>query len=325
MIKHFNKILVCLLFFISCFSQAQINLVPNPSFEDTVACPNNQGQASYAIGWYETGSADYFNICSVNANFSVPYNWGGYQQPASGNAYCALSIYADREYCPNCREYIGTNLNSPLLIGTKYFVSFKVNLSLMNSLQVNCASNNQGALFSTQQLNISNPLPITYNPQINSANRITDTVNWVRISGSFVADSVYAYILLGNFFQDASTDTLIMNGSNLCDAYYFIDDICVSTDSLFAAHYSYIGLGLINIEKSVRIFPNPTTSYALVQNNSNLVMDCEIYDELSKKIKSFYLEPYSEMEIDLSNFSSGIYCFTAKIQNNILTKKIVKQ
>jgi hypothetical protein len=47
---------------------AQTNLVPNPSFEDTVACPNPSPLITLARYWYDVGysnnSGNYFNACS---------------------------------------------------------------------------------------------------------------------------------------------------------------------------------------------------------------------------------------------------------------------
>src|SRR5436189_139332 len=65
------------------------NLVPNPSFEDTVACPTTVDQVYKATGWHSyRPSPDYFNTCADSASlFSVPYNAFGYQYPRTGNAY----------------------------------------------------------------------------------------------------------------------------------------------------------------------------------------------------------------------------------------------
>src|ERR1700757_1971800 len=178
------KHLIYTAIFLTCFlnTKAQTNLVPNPSFEIKDTCPDNQNQLHYAVGWYRNGDTpDYFNSCSTNPDFSTPNNWGGYQMPASGVAYSALISYETRTIANNIREYVGTALTTPLVVGTKYYVSFKVSLSLMNSLQVNGASNNMGALFSTKQLNILDPLPTAFNPQINNTNKITDTLNWTRV------------------------------------------------------------------------------------------------------------------------------------------------
>jgi hypothetical protein len=60
-----------LLFFFVIFSSAgvnvQANLVPNPSFEDTLGCPSAAGEINKATGWTTLcGSPDYYNTCNTN-------------------------------------------------------------------------------------------------------------------------------------------------------------------------------------------------------------------------------------------------------------------
>src|SRR5437868_5222781 len=98
-----KRISVFILLLISnfCFSQ---NLVPNPSFEDTVACPNNLSQINRAIGWSSyRQTPDYYNSCSINGGYSgVPLNQFDYQYPRTGNAYAGLFC---RSSGLNSREY----------------------------------------------------------------------------------------------------------------------------------------------------------------------------------------------------------------------------
>jgi len=129
-----------------CFAQ---NLVTNWSFEQYDTCPTNQWQVKYATGWDSYGDTpDYFNSCSpIFTEFSVPNNWGGYQQAATGNAYCAFGSYAP--IIPNIREVIGSQLISPLNIGMKYYVGFKVSLSISGYILSFIATDKLGALFTT--------------------------------------------------------------------------------------------------------------------------------------------------------------------------------
>jgi OOP family OmpA-OmpF porin len=82
-----KRILFYLIFFSPAFAVAQINLVPNPSFEIYNTCPNSGGQITYATGWFTAtlGSPDYFNSCS--AGYGVPSNGFGYSNAQDGNAY----------------------------------------------------------------------------------------------------------------------------------------------------------------------------------------------------------------------------------------------
>jgi OmpA-OmpF porin, OOP family len=106
-----RKIFFYIIFFncILCKSDAQTNLVPNSSFEDSTQCPFNPGQISFSIPWITpTGSSsDYFNACN-GGNVGVPNNAGGNQLARTGNAYAGIDAYGAGT---NVREYLQDKLN----------------------------------------------------------------------------------------------------------------------------------------------------------------------------------------------------------------------
>src|SRR6218665_2384229 len=113
------------LFFIICISfvsNAQVNLVPNSSFEVYTQCPFNPAQVAFAFPWVDpnNGSADYFNVCS--ANQSIPNNAGGTQYARTGNAYMGLYVYFNNT--GTWREYIQVKLDSQLAFQKNYAVEF---------------------------------------------------------------------------------------------------------------------------------------------------------------------------------------------------------
>ena len=218
-------------FIVLCFicfsSKAQLNLVPNPSFEDTIPCTSSSiGTALAALGWSAIyGSPDYYNsayaaTCGYNvSNLSTASGWG-YQMPLDGNAYVGFD-----NYCPACganfREAIQAQLSSSFVINKKYLVSFFVNLAS------NCdyATDDIGAYFSVTS-SIPFPAPAQlYNP---SGNFITDTVGWTLISGIVTAAGGEQYINIGNFKNDASTTVIPNNpASAVAETYYFTDMVSV--------------------------------------------------------------------------------------------------
>ena len=178
------------------------NLVPNPSFEDTIYCPY-VGEMDAVKDWHSySASPDYYNICA-DFQFGVPLNAWGYQLPAEGDAYCGMLIYNNYAFPPDpdtlFRKMLGTELVVPLIINKKYYVSLKASLSSPDF----CASNNIGVLFSTVPHVDTEQINSTWDLQnfahINSQSIVTDTLNWTNVSGSFIADSAYRYIVIGNF------------------------------------------------------------------------------------------------------------------------------
>src|SRR5690242_10884671 len=117
LIRNKFIILICIFLFCDNNLHAQ-NLVHNPSFEDTVSCPNAIGNINQCEGWFSLGeSPDYWNSCANNNfpfQYGVPRNIFGSQAAYDGNAYAGIVTYD--ELSPSFREIIGTRLVNPLAI-----------------------------------------------------------------------------------------------------------------------------------------------------------------------------------------------------------------
>ena len=320
-----RKIIFLFIFVFACTVCSSQNLVPNPSFELYDTCPNSQAQIRYATGWENWKyTPDYFNFCS--SNFSVPHNWGGYQEAATGNAYAGIYTYENAD--TNVREIIAHSLISNLVIGVKYYVSFKVSLAYDTNLIFNQATNNLGVLFSTISYNQFNPIPIKNNATIYSASVITDTANWTVINGSFIADSAYQYIAIGNFFNDANT-TVVQTQDTAFDkaAYYFIDDVCVSTDSAICDFATNIASEATYWDK-MKIFPNPFNSSCIVyipslasRNEPSTIVVTDLYGvKIREESAYFYNGRYV---FERNNIKEGIYILQIKNRNKMFTQKII--
>ena len=307
---------------ITPFLFAQVNLVPNPSFEEYTVCPDAASEINYAVSWYSsTTSCDLYNSCSSSADVSVPDNSMGTQEPLGTNCkgYAGIFTYIENL---NYREYIYAKLDSQLLIGKKYYISFYVSLAD----DINCGIDKIGILLTTNQLIYGTTIInnfVNYS-QVRAPSPITDRINWIKISGSFVADSNYDYVNIGNFYSNENTDAIKLDNLN-CTSYYFIDDICVSTDSLTCYEPDAI---LENNSKSnsVNIFPNPATD--------ELTIDCaltdksyfELFDLIGAKRKAVMLDCGSQTKrIDLTDIDSGLYFYSVvdRKGNRIKTGKLI--
>jgi OmpA-OmpF porin, OOP family len=121
------KKIVSILFF--CFHIVQYvnsqNLVPNPSFEQYLLCPDNPGQIDKLQNWFiplnHSGSPDYYNVCSTNYYSSIPSNINGFEFAATGYGYVGLGLSA-LNAAPNFREYLGVKLLSTLNFNNYYKV-----------------------------------------------------------------------------------------------------------------------------------------------------------------------------------------------------------
>lgn len=235
------------------------NLVPNYSFEDYNSCPTTGGQIQYCNGWSQYSIAgttpDYYNACSLLNEMGVPLNIVLYQSANSGEAYVGMATWVASDI--NEREQIGIKLTQPLVVGQTYYLSF---YTVRGGFKDNsdCPSNNVGMRLSTVSFSPSNPAPIDNFAHLYSNAIISDTANWVQVSGSIVADSTYQYLMLGNFFDDAHTDTLTQTFNS--GSYYLIDDVCVSAD---------VNTCFVDSSNSVVITQN--SNYNIENFNTNVI------------------------------------------------------
>lgn len=312
-------LLVCFANFILNFAIAQVNLVPNPSFEDTITCPDAGSQVSRARYWHAIeNSPDYFHECCIYPAFSIPDNIVGHQYPATGNAYVGLYDYSTVIFY---REIIGAYLTSPMIIGVKYFVTLKASLAWNLFYSVNTATNKLGILFSTVDY-LSMPPPINNYAQVFSDSIINDSIGWTTIRGSFIADSAYIFLSIGNFFDDSHTDTIHLGQWNAYEAYYYIDDVCVSTDSLYCETWTKVEEQ--TSKEKILIYPNPTDREITIRNIPFGCRKIDVYDIQGRLIKAITTDRNSRLIIDISSLAEGIYSLVLKKENSIQVEKFIK-
>ena len=292
--------------------KAQVNLVPNPSFEDTVHCPFMLAQIYFASHWSGSngGTSDYFNSCAdLNTSVSIPLNAGGNQLTRSGSGYAGIATYY---VGADVREYLQTKLDSVLLPSHKYCAKFFV--SLLDTQKVAC--NNIGMYFSDTAIHSTNQLVFNVIPQINNdivSNPLTDKTGWTMVSGSFIANGGEQYITIGNFVDDANSDTVHVAGGCCAGSGYYIDDVSV-------VDCTYDGIDEITGDKMhFKLYPNP--------NNGNMVLEykigdnetgeIEIYDLAGKLISSHVFNSSSTtLLVNENNLDAGAYYYCIKVNGN---------
>lgn len=303
------------------------NLISNQSFEDTLGCPTAFSMIYVATGWSSAkGTPDYFHACDSNmaspfgpdtGQVAVPQNALGYQNAATGNAYAGFFIHPSY-LSQNEREWIKRMLNTPLTIGSKYYISFKV--SLADS--VTCASNNIGVLFSTVSLYYSIQAPLNNFTHFNNTMIIEDTTNWTTVQGSFIADSSYNYMMIGNFYDLSLTDSIFYPDrppmhdwdSSICYAYYYIDDISVVADTTTDILEDILQYKIV-------IFPNPTNDKIIIELENTSEANIIIYNSLGQPVFQQSILG-KDITIDLSSYPDGMYLIQAQQNNKFFNKKI---
>jgi gliding motility-associated-like protein len=223
--------------------------------------------------------------------------------PHSGQAFVGLWIYELTNLPDSAKiesENISVKLKSSLKANTCYLAEFHVNLGdistvLTNQIGMFLSSN----IYTTTAGNFTN----TIQPQLqwDTTKYFTDTLNWIKISGQFIANGGEQYLTIGNFkdglhLKKTFTNTNFVSGG--CSivtpyrTYYNIDDvslyeipttrlqsnaitICPNADTLvlgdtarIQTHYQWFANGTaIDTTSYIKVKPNQTTTYVLQSTN----------------------------------------------------------
>lgn len=220
-----KSILLSILVSISLQISSQ-NLVTNGDIEIYSSCPTFPDQVDHVNGWDSptTASPDFFHSCAVG-QMDVPNNFSGSQSAHSGSGYLGLLIDASHNR-PNYKEYIQTSLTTPLSIG----VSYDVNMFLSLGDEHKYGSDAISALFSTTPVSRNDSLRFTQIPQASNqaGNYILDKNDWKLVTMTFIADSAYNYMTIGNFLSDSNTTVIFAGAGTWYYAYFYIDDISIT-------------------------------------------------------------------------------------------------
>lgn len=298
------------LFLVSFQGFGQVNLVPNPSFEDYAQCPVGFDLIDRAIGWTSySESPDYFNSCAPGA-FSVPSNAWGYQDAKEGNAYAYVITY-DLQTLPFIyREYIGTELSQSLLVGIKYYISAFV--SRPDSNITNGATNHFGFRFFEDPYSRFSPFSPDNFAHFQCDSIIYNQQNWTQVFGSFIPDTAFQFMAIGNFFDNSHTDTIDFNGP---EAGYYIDAVCVSTDSVYAKTWTSVHESENSNQVKFTVNKDQVTfSYLL---NEEFIV---VYDITGKEVYKGTISS-AKNRLDFSMFAQNIYYI--KVGNYTASKLLI--
>lgn len=233
-------------------AQEVTNLVYNASFEEKSFCPQRidaLGVMKAVEAWWQPtrGSSDYFNLCG-GRECTVPRNKMGTQAPHSGNAYCG--IYCSQE---DYREYLQTELRTPLQAGRRYRVAYFASLADKSPHAVaalgalltadRIADSTMGILMHREIIDMKQgerqSIATYITPQVkNSADSVVDdTRGWTEICDTIVAEGGERFLTIGNFtdFNHSTAIDLHNALAVLQGAYYYIDDVsvvCLDTDNI---------------------------------------------------------------------------------------------
>ncbi len=322
------KIVLIISFIVSlrliAFSQ---NIVPNGSFENYTFCPNSFAQIYKANGWFQphkypgsnsvnnSSSSDYFNACSGSTMVSVPLNAGGFQFANTGNGYIGIGYYTPNSNGNAFREYAEVELSQVLTANKKYNLKYFIclaNESWFSITKFDAHFSNDSLIYTSQNLY---KIPVT--PQIQYNGRISDTLNWVMVSGSFVALGGEKFLTLGNFQDGSVCDSLIVNNNpTIGGAYYYIDDVSLVEDTTLSIEEIS--------EVDFAVYPNPSKGKVQVISQQG-ISEIKVMDIRNNLVLRY--NPLKEsVTMNIEQLEVGIYIIQCKFKNgDIRHKKMVVQ
>ena len=146
---------------------------------------------------------------------------------------------------------------------------------------------------------------------------ITDTANWILVSGFFIAAGGENYLIIGNFKDDAATNTTNLNGLGIYNiAYVYIDGVsltpCIS------------GIEEQKEKTTINVLPNPFNDRLSLTINNNQLSSFILYDISSRKIVE--TEFINSVSINTEWLAKGIYVYKVKNKNGVMEQgKVIKE
>ncbi|MCS6981938.1 MAG: OmpA family protein [Flavobacteriales bacterium] len=225
------------------FIKAQ-NLVADPSFEKFERCITPEISAKYLTysngveaarlkHWFNVSyltAFEYFNSCSEDTSYGVPYNKYGFQNARTGSGYAGF-LYRSDKY-PERRHYLVGQLTAPLRSLNRYRVRFYLSLADKSSLAGSLPAVAFVNTLPTMPSDFSGALSQLRVIEVNDSTRLlSEKGRWMVVTGDFLASGGEKYIIIGHFRNDLKGPVFWIGDKsgepdhNFC--YYYIDDVSV--------------------------------------------------------------------------------------------------
>jgi len=294
------------------------NLVPNWSFESYQICPNLISQIQFAAPWFNARIAgpngpgptpDYFNACAFSI-VDVPVNSQGNQEAQDGDAYAGVVCYLATY--PNFREYIEVQLTSILQAGVCYELSFFMSLG---DEPTNSTLNGLGAYFSNTMAVQGNGV-MNVTPQIDHLGAfMTDSLGWLKVSGTYQALGGERYLTIGNFHDDEAVGiTQIHSSIYSRNCYFYIDAV-----ALIDVECTATGQEEVAVEE-VGFYPNPASDELTVEVSDPGAGVIELFNATGRSVLRAAV--HQKVSLDISSLPAGSYtCVVRSEQGKILQRK----
>lgn len=210
------------------------NLVPNPSFEDTVNCGiPTPCLLDKAVSWYnptastpDVWDCDLTRVCGFGMSPDGGNNLS-YQYSFDGTRH-AGAYYWFGPGSSNTRDYMGVRLNGPLASGAAYEVA----LHYARRRNFTYAVDHIGVWFGADSLWQNTTWWLTVEPQLRLRDPdntyLTEGDAWTRLVDTLVAQGGEQWMVIGNFEVASAVNGVVAEPDAInAVSYYFIDQVSV--------------------------------------------------------------------------------------------------
>lgn len=311
-----KNILIFILTFLNLAIFGQ-NLIPNPSFEDTVSDCHYQAWVNpgtvyfgMALGWFSPskGTPDLKAPSSRCPYSGVNFGSTGVNVYASdGNNYGAFYTYDTNSFNSNWREYVGIKF-SEILNQKKYCLEFDIKL-----MSASMYATSIGVLISSDYIYQNSNLNLNYSENITFSNPILDT-SWTRMSVEYTAQGIEEYIYIGNFHPD-STTTLIVNQGTYSFTFYCIDNLSLTLCP---------GQEEPSPEAHFTVYPNPSNGNTLyIDKYADTTAQISLYNALGQQVGVRNLPARAYKGVVFEQLANGVYVVVYVTANGYREEKKV--
>jgi hypothetical protein len=351
-INKYSLVLYFLIIF-SHFVKAQVNLIPNPSFEDTIGLSISLNGQSSIKNWHNLDSSK-INVCAfgyfhINTpqNYIPYYGGGAYQYARHGYGVIGMITYNNVPYLPvpsTVRSTAKVRLHKQLIANKKYCA--KANVSYMEA--TDNITNGFGLYFDNGQLDTivakdSSGMYSFITPQVPCPFVISDTsANWASFSGTFIATGVENFLTMANYITDSS-----LNRTDLCPSCWakclcsqiLVDDVSlIPTDianwlpnaSVTLGDSVYIGLDKYQVPDAIWYTYNmqviDTASGIWVkptQAVTQYIQAIDVCDKIAFDTVTVYANPLSYNDLSNSYFQLNVFPNPATASVTVAINKLL--
>ncbi len=206
-----------------CEALAPTSMIPNPSFEDMICCPETESELNCAVSWIQASipTTDYVHTCGILANEFLL----GYAAPQpfpDGNG--GVGFRDGKPGNSNFKEYVGACLERSTEVGTEYRIDFYVGFQdIAGSREFNLGlfmgERCEDLPFGTSSNTFGCP---TNGPGYDQIGElfVSGVDEWINVVFEFTATKEYEVIVLGPACAE--------NPNFQLNPYFYMDDITIA-------------------------------------------------------------------------------------------------